>query len=52
VFTSIRGVYGVVGVMLFLIALYLVLEHGGQASGIISAFSKLGVDLGRTLQGR
>jgi hypothetical protein len=51
-FTSIRGVYGALGVMLFLIALYLVLEKSTGASRVIGAVGSNGVNIFKTLQGR
>lgn len=51
-FTHVRGVYGSLGVMLFLIALYLVLEHGNSATSIISAVGGSTTSVFRTLQGR
>jgi hypothetical protein len=49
---NVRGVYGALGVMLSLIALYLILEKSLGAGRIISAGGKFLVDLFRTLQGR
>ncbi len=51
-FTSIRNVYGALGVMLFLIALYLVLERGTSASSIISSVGTNTAQVFKTLQGR
>jgi hypothetical protein len=51
-FTSIRSVYGAVGVMLFLVALFLVLDKAGGAAQVIRAVAAGGVDIFRTLQGR
>lgn len=51
-FTSVRNTWGAIGVMLALIALYLVLEHAGGASQVIGAFGSFGTNLARTLQGR
>lgn len=51
-FKNIRDVYGALGVMLFLIALYLVLENGAQATRIIGAIGSSTSGVFRTLQGR
>lgn len=51
-FTSIRNAYGAIGVMLFLVALYLVLEHAQGASSVISAGATGGGSLLKVLQGR
>lgn len=51
-FTHVKGIYGTLGVMLFLIALYLVLEHGTSASGIIGAIGTQTSGVFKTLQGR
>lgn len=51
-FTSIRSVYGAIGVMLFLIALFLILDKAGGAASVIRAVSSGGVDIFKTLQGR
>jgi hypothetical protein len=51
-FTRVHGIYGTIGVMLFLVALYLVLEHGGQASSIIGAIGQNSSGVLKTLQGR
>jgi len=47
-----RGVLGVIGVMLALVALYLLLEHAGGASQIFSTLAASGMALFGTLQGR
>jgi hypothetical protein len=47
-----RSFLGVIGVMLFLVALYLVLEYATGASGVIAALSAAGVQIFGTLQGR
>lgn len=51
-FTSVKSTWGAVGVMLALIALYLLLEHAGGASQIMGSLSGFGVNMGRMLQGR
>lgn len=51
-FQSIRSAYGALGVALFLIALYLVLERGNSASSIIQAAGGTTAHIFRTLQGR
>ncbi len=51
-FSNIRGAYGVLGVMLFLIALYLVLERGTAASTIIGSVGSNASTIFKTLQGR
>lgn len=51
-FTSIRGVYGALGVMLFLIALYLVLERAVGATRIITSVGSSASGVFRVLQGR
>ena len=51
-FTSIRNVWGALGVMLFLIALFLVLDKAGGASDVIRAVGRSGVEIFTTLQGR
>ncbi|MFA5711818.1 hypothetical protein [Mycolicibacterium sp.] len=51
-FQSIRSAYGALGVMLFLVALYLVLQNATGATNIIRAGGSTGVELFRTLQGR
>lgn len=43
---------GIVGVMLALIALYLVLEHATGAAGLIGALAAGGMSIFGTLQGR
>jgi len=47
-----RGILGVVGVCLFLIALYLVLEKGGNATTILGAVTSGAIGIASTLQGR
>jgi hypothetical protein len=49
---KVRNVFGVVGVMLFLIALYLVLVHSTGAVKLIGATTSGANGLARTLQGR
>lgn len=51
-FTSVRNLYGALGVMLFLIALYLVLENGANASRVIGAVGRSTGDVFKVLQGR
>lgn len=51
-FTGIKSLYGFLGVALFLVALYLVLEHGNAASGVITAGAGAGSQFFKTLQGR
>ena len=51
-FTSIRSVYGALGVMLALVALFLLLDKAGGAAQVIRAISAGGVDIFKTLQGR
>lgn len=51
-FTSIRNAYGALGVMLALIALYLVLVRAAGATDIIRAGGSTAVEVFRTLQGR
>jgi hypothetical protein len=51
-FTKIRSIYGTIGVMLFLIAMYLVLTHGTETSDLISVASQATQGIARTLQGR
>jgi hypothetical protein len=50
-FTSIRSIYNAIGVMLFLVALYIVLEHGQAASGVITSVASAGGHLLGVLQG-
>jgi hypothetical protein len=47
-----RGIWQTIGVMLFLIAMFLVLEHGTAATSLIKAGSKGGIGLVEALQGR
>lgn len=51
-FTSIRSIYGVIGVMLFLIALFLVLDKNKGATSLVNSVTSGGNKLARTLQGR
>lgn len=51
-FTNIRNAYGVIGVMLFLIALYLVLVNSRGAARVIDSTTSGSSRLFRTLQGR
>jgi hypothetical protein len=51
-FTSVRSIYSALGVMLFLIALYLVLNNAGGATNIISAISSFAGGTFKVLQGR
>lgn len=51
-FTSVRSVYGALGVMLFLIALYLFLVNASGATSIISAGGSAASGIFKTLQGR
>lgn len=51
-FTSVRNAYGALGVMLFLIAMYLVLTRGADATKIITAVGSSTTGVFRTLQGR
>jgi hypothetical protein len=51
-FTHIRNLYGALGVALFLIAMYLVLERASQTSTVIKAAGGTTNDIFRTLQGR
>lgn len=51
-FTGIRNLYGALGVMLFLIALYLVLERAQGASTVIGAAGAQTASIFQTLQGR
>lgn len=51
-FTSIRNAYGALGVMLFLIAIYLVLNNSKGAQTLITSSTNGGVKVFRTLQGR
>jgi hypothetical protein len=52
VFTSVRSVYSALGVMLFLIALYLLLRNAAGATDIIRAGGATTNSIFRTLQGR
>lgn len=47
-----RSVYGTVGVMLFLVAIYLVLEKAAGATSIIRAVGDTSAQVFKTLQGR
>lgn len=51
-FTSVRGFWGAIGVALALIALYLVLENGTNASSVISAVAGGTSQVFKTLQAR
>jgi hypothetical protein len=51
-FNRVRDIYGALGVMLFLIALYLVLENGANASKVIASVGGTTSQVFRTLQGR
>lgn len=51
-FTHIRNIYGALGVMLFLIAMYLVLENAGGASSVINAVAGSSSQVFKTLQAR
>ncbi len=51
-FTGVRSVYGVIGVMLFLIAIYLVLTNANGVQTLVSNVSSGGVALTEALQGR
>lgn len=51
-FNSVRSIYSALGVMLFLIAMYLVLTRAAGATSIIRAGGGTTVDIFRTLQGR
>jgi hypothetical protein len=46
------NLYGTVGVMLFLIALYLVLEKAAGASNVITSVGASSSQVFKTLQGR
>jgi hypothetical protein len=47
-----NSLYGTIGTMLFLIALYLVLANGPNTVALIRAIGGTSTDLARTLQGR
>lgn len=51
-FTSIKSAWGALGVMLFLIALYLVLNNSKGAVSLTNSATSGGVRIFRTLQGR
>jgi hypothetical protein len=51
-FQSIRGFYSALGVMLFLVALYLVLNQASGATSIIGSAASAGRTIFTTLQGR
>ncbi len=51
-FTSVKSIYSALGVMLFLIALYLVLTRAAGATSIIRAGGSTTASIFRTLQGR
>lgn len=47
-----RGILGVIGVILALIALYLILEKAGGATNILASLASGSIALVGTLQGR
>lgn len=47
-----RGIYGVIGTMLALVALYLVLENNGGATKLIDSIGSSGGNILTILQGR
>lgn len=47
-----RGLIGVIGVILALIALYLILEKGGQATKVLGSLASGSIGLVGALQGR
>ena len=49
---NVRGFWSAIGVALSLIALYLVLENGANASKVIGAVASFTTGAFRTLQGR
>lgn len=49
---NVRNVWTSVGAMLSLVALYLVLENGTNASRVIGAGGNFSVNILKTLQGR
>lgn len=49
---NVRNVWSAVGGALALIAIYLVLENGTNASRVIGAFGNFGVNITEALQGR
>lgn len=51
-FQSIKGIYGALGVMLFLVAMYLVLDHAAGATSIIQAVATASGSTFKVLQGR
>jgi hypothetical protein len=51
-FTHVKGVYGALGVMLALIALYLLLVNAGGASNIIGSGASATTSIFKVLQGR
>lgn len=51
-FTKVKSAYQVIGVMLFLIAMYLVLSNDRGAQKLIDSVFGGGTTLARTLQGR
>jgi hypothetical protein len=51
-FTSVRSVYSALGVMLFLVAMYLVLTHAGGFTQIVQAVSSFSGSTFKVLQGR
>jgi hypothetical protein len=51
-FTSVRSIYSALGVMLFLVALYLVLTNAGGFTQIVGAVSSFSGNTFKVLQGR
>lgn len=51
-FLNPRGILGVIGVILALVALYLILEKGANATSILGALTSGSIGLVGTLQGR
>ena len=51
-FQSIKGFYSALGVMLFLVAMYLVLTRASGATQIISSAAGAGSSIFKVLQGR
>jgi hypothetical protein len=49
---NVTGFWSAVGVIFFLVAMYLVLNNGSSATGILGALFKGGGSLVSTLQGR
>lgn len=52
IFSSVRSIYSALGAMLFLIALYLILERGTSASTIMNSIGTNASSVFKTLQGR